>query len=108
MKRPSGTGYYFKKPHSRFWWIGYHRNGKFYRESTGTTNEREAGRFLQRRVAEAASDNFVTPQTAQVKVEELADDLLRDYKISGRKSIDDAKARWRTGAPQACTSRTSV
>jgi integrase len=95
MKRPSGTGYYFKKPHSRFWWIGYHRNGKFYRESTGTTDERVARRFLQHRVAEAASENFITPQTARVKVEELAEDLLRDYKISERKSIDDANARWR-------------
>jgi hypothetical protein len=95
MKRPSGTGYCFKKPHSRFWWIGYHRNGKFYRESTGTTNEREAGRALQRRIAEAASDNFITPQTARIKMEELADDFLRDYKVCGRKSIDDAKARWR-------------
>src|SRR5713226_2107350 len=80
MKRPSGTGYYFKKPHSRFWWIGYHRNGKFYRESTGTTDERAARRFLQHRIAEAASENFITPQTARVKVEELPEDLLRDYK----------------------------
>jgi integrase len=95
MKRPSGTGSYFKKPKSRFWWIAYHRNGKLFRQSTHTTDERAARRFLQRRLAEAASEDFIAPQTARVKVEELAVDFLRDYKIAERKSIDDAHARWR-------------
>lgn len=27
-------------------------------------------------------------------MEELADDFLRDYRVNGRKSIDDVKARW--------------
>jgi len=95
MKRPWGTGSYFKKPKSRFWWIAYYRNGKLFRQSAHTTDERTARRFLQRRLAEAASEDFVAPRTARVKVEELAADFLRDYKIAERKSIDDANARWR-------------
>lgn len=95
MKRPSGTGSYFRKPKSRFWWIAYHRNGKLFRESSHSTDERAARRFLQRRLVEAASEDFIAPQTARVTVEELATDFLRDYEIAERKSIDDANARWR-------------
>ena len=31
----------------------------------------------------------------RVKVDELAEDFLRDYRINGKKSIDDVEARWR-------------
>jgi integrase len=94
IRRFRGSGWLFKRPTSRFWWCGYHRNGKLYRESTHATNERAADRFLQRRMGEVASDNFVAPQTARIKVEELAVGLLRDYQLSERKSTADTKARW--------------
>ena len=41
-------------------------------ESTHTTDECVARRFLQRKLGEVASDNFIAPQAAPVKVEELA------------------------------------
>jgi integrase len=56
--------------------------------------ESKARRVLQRRLGEAASDLFIAPQTAKIRVSELAEDFLRDQKIRGRKSAADAKARW--------------
>ena len=39
--------------------------------------------------------NFYGPKTERVRIEELADDLLRDYRINGKRSLDDVKARWK-------------
>ena len=34
------------------------------------------------------------PQLERTKVDELTEMFLRDYRINGRKSLDDAEARW--------------
>ncbi|HEX8895782.1 MAG TPA: hypothetical protein VF783_20835 [Terriglobales bacterium] len=34
-------------------------------------------------------------EVERVRVEDLAEDFLRDYKVNGHKSLDDAEARWR-------------
>ena len=94
LKRLRGTGSLFRRARSPFWWVGYHRSGKLYRESTHTDNVRKAQRFLQRRLGEVASDNFVTPQTARTKVGELAELVLQDHRQLERKSVEDAKSRW--------------
>jgi len=94
VRRLRGSGWLFKRKESRHWWAGYHRNGKLYRESTGTSKVQAAARFLRRRIAEAAGDNFIPPQTARIKIDELAEDVLRDYRLSERKSLNDATSRW--------------
>jgi hypothetical protein len=53
-----------------------------------------ASRALRQRLAEAASDYFITPMTANIKVGDLAEGFLRDCKLSERKSTPDAKAHW--------------
>lgn len=93
-RRPRGSGSLFKRAGSPYWWIQYHRNGKCYRESTGTQKEPKARHILQRRLGEAASDFFIAPQTARIKVSELAVDFERDQKIRERKAAADAKTRW--------------
>jgi integrase len=94
IRRFRGSGWLFKRSNSAFWWCGYYRHGRLHRESTHAADERAARRFLQRRLGEVASDNFIAPQTARIKVEELAQGLFRDYQLSGRKSTADTKARW--------------
>lgn len=94
VKRPRGTGAILRRKRSPFLWIQYYIDGKAYRESTQTTDEKKAQKLLQLRLAEVASGNFLTPQSRRVRVEELAEDFLRDYRINQKKSIDDAKARW--------------
>jgi integrase len=60
------------------------------RESTRTADFREAARFLRQRLAEAESSPADSP-----KIERLADELFRDYRINERRSLDDVEARWR-------------
>jgi integrase len=95
MPRPRGTGSVYLQKGSAVWWVKYYRNGKSFRESTRTTNERKAGEFLRNRLAEITTGNFSGPKTERVRIDELADDLLRDYRINGKKSIDDVAARWK-------------
>ncbi|MDR3736184.1 MAG: tyrosine-type recombinase/integrase [Acidobacteriaceae bacterium] len=95
MPRPRGTGSLYQRNGSEVWWIKYHRNGKPYRESTQTTDKRRATRILALRLAEINTGTFVGPRSERITVAELAEDFLRDYRINGRKSIDDVDARWR-------------
>jgi integrase len=89
-----GNGSLRLPPNSRNYQLVYYRHGKLYRESARTSNERKARRLLQRRVAEAGSDFFVSPETRRIKVDELAVDFLRDYQLAERKTTADVKARW--------------
>lgn len=93
-RRPRGTGSIFRKHLSRFWWVSYYRSGKIFRESTGETDKRKAEKFLQKRIAQIATGTFVGFNTEKVTIDELAPDLLRDYKINGKKSLSDVETRW--------------
>jgi integrase len=95
MARPRGTGSIYLQKGSSVWWVKYYRNGKPYRESTHAKDEGKAKDFLKRRLAEIITGNFCGPRAERIRVDELAEDFLRDYRINGRKSLPDAKARWR-------------
>jgi integrase len=95
MPRTRGSGSIYKQKGSAAWWVKYYRHGKPFRESTKTTDKAEAKQFLKQRLAEIATGNFYGPAVERIAVAELADDFLRDYRINGRKSLDDAEARWK-------------
>ena len=95
MSRPKGTGCLYKRPDSSVWWIKYSRNGRTFRESTHTNDERKAGRILKHRLAEIVTGTFVGPHVERVRTDELAEDFIREYRINDRKSLDDAEARWK-------------
>ena len=95
MSRPRGSGRIYQQKQSTIWWIQYYRNGKMYRESTGTTDKRKATRILGNRLAELSTGTFAGPAVERIRIAELAEDFLRDYRINGKASIDDAEARWR-------------
>jgi hypothetical protein len=95
MSRPRGTGRIYNQKQSSILWIQYYRDGKMHRESTGTADKRKATRILSRRLAEISTGSFTAPDVARIGISELAEDFLRDYRINGRTSIDDAEARWR-------------
>jgi integrase len=93
-KRPRGTGSIYQPEGSRFWWIQYRRNGKVYRQSTETTKLWKAEKILARKLAEIATGIFIEPAAEKTLVKELAESVLRDYRINGKRSLDDAETRW--------------
>ncbi len=95
MKRPRGTGSILHMPHSTILWVKYHKNGKPIRESAHTTKVKEAEKFLRARLAAISTGTYVGLRLEKVRVSELADDLIREYRINGRKSIADLEARWK-------------
>jgi len=95
MRRPRGTGRIYQQKGSAVWWIKFYRNGEPFRESTGTTDKRKATRALNQRLAEVTTGKFLGPNIERMGLKELAEDFLRDYRINGKSSLDDAEARWR-------------
>ncbi len=95
MPRPRGSGSIYLQNGSAVWWVKYYRNGKAYRESTHTTEKSKAQQFLRKRLAEITTGDFYGPRCEKILIDELAADLIRDYRINDRKSLPDVDARWR-------------
>ena len=84
----------YERKDSAYLWMKLSLNGKDLCESTKRTDWKKADRYAQQRLAELRTDTYLTPQTRRTSVEELVTDVLRDYRINGRKSLDDATSRW--------------
>jgi len=95
MKRPRGTGSILRMNGSTVLWIKYHRNGKPIRESAHTTKVKEAEKLLRQRLAAISTGTYVGLRIEKIRISELADDLIREYRINERKSINDLEARWK-------------
>lgn len=93
MRRERGTGSIY--PRGGVWWIKYYKDGAPIRESSGTTSKTRANRLLQRRLRAVSSGEPFRLGMEKIKVCELAEDFLQDYRINRLKSLDDAEARWR-------------
>jgi len=89
-RRCRGEGSIYTRPRSPFLWIKYYKRGKPIRESARTGDPGKAARFLHQRLAEVGRDPAESP-----RIEQLVDDLLRDYRIKEQRSFDDVEARWR-------------
>ncbi len=70
----------------RMYWIKYYRNGKPYRESTRSVKEADAKRLLKKREGEISEGKLPGIYFDRVRFDELAEDLLRDYRVNGKKS----------------------
>ena len=94
MEQRRGTGRLYRQKTSSYWWVQYYVNGKLFRESTGTNDRRKAQKFLDTRLAEINTGNFVSPQAEKIMVSELAQDYLEDAKVNGRKDLYHTNLRW--------------
>lgn len=103
LSRKRGSVY--ERPDSAVWWIKCSRHGKPFRESTGfevstgnakqdKRNLEKAEKKLEERLAEITTGTFTGPQIERVRIDELAEDFLREYRINGRKSLYQAERRW--------------
>jgi len=73
---------------SAIYWLKYYRNGKPYYESTKSAKETDAKKLLKKREGEISQGKLPGSYFDRVRFDELADDLLTDYKVNSRKSLD--------------------
>ena len=76
------------------WWCCYYLRGKQFRESTGTTDEKQAWKFLRDRLKEVHADEkggrpFETPQARRLTVGDLLDALKSDYVLRSKDSAQN-------------------
>ncbi len=72
-------------------WIKYYRNGKPYFESTGTYSITKAKLKLKSREGEVADNIFPGLKVQKILFDELVQDLVNDYKVNKRKSLERLK-----------------
>jgi integrase len=94
-RRQRGTGRIFLPRGSSVWWLQYYQNGVKQRESAETSDRKEALEQLKLRIAELTTGAVTGLTPKKTRILELAEDFIRDYKINGKTSLDDAEARWR-------------
>jgi len=73
------------------YWLKYYRSGRPYRESAHSDKITEAKRLLSLREGQVVEGRFPGLRAEKIRIEELAQDYVRDYEINGRTSIKDAK-----------------
>jgi len=80
-----GGGSYYRRARSRYFWLKwYDASGVPHRESTRSTEEAATKRLLNDRLATVARGEPVAPNAARVRVGDLLDDLVNDYKVNGQ------------------------
>ena len=79
----------------RIWWIAYYRNNQQLCESTHSTDVVEARRQLRIREGKISEGIPITRRTGQVRIAEILDSVLTDYRLNGRRSTQDAEIRVR-------------
>jgi integrase len=86
-----GSGRIFTRKGSTNFWCAYYLRGKEIRESTGTTDQSKAEKFLKRRIKEIGADQigakaFVGPSQQRLLVGEILDALEADFKLRGKEN----------------------
>src|SRR5688572_10032477 len=90
-KRSEGPKLYRRKDSPHFW-IVYRVHGKLHRESTNSSDEKEANRFLKGRMDQLGADRmglrkFVGHEAEKIKVGQLLDMLKADFQIREIRSL---------------------
>lgn len=84
-----GMGRVFRRGSAH--WIAYYHRGKEYRESSGSESEAQARKLLKKRLGEMGRGRLIGPVEEKVTLEEMAQDLVRDYETNGKRSIASAR-----------------
>ena len=75
------------------WQIRWYRGGKRYEESSHSRNKEVARDLLRRREGAVADGVPITAEINRFRFEEAAADLITEYKVNGRKSLDELERR---------------
>jgi integrase len=85
---------YLRKGSKKFW-IKYVQHGRVIRESTETVNIADARRMLRTREGDIVKGIPVDPDAGRITFEEAVVDILNDYSMNGKKTLDDVRRRIR-------------
>ena len=77
------------------WWLKYHSNGRVYRESSKSEVYADAERLLKRRLGDIVTGKFGGLQPERIKVKQLTDLVLQEYRENGKSSVADVESRLR-------------
>ena len=80
---------------SLVYWVQFYKNGKKYRESSGSTTRVDAERLLHLREGMIARGIFVRPNIERIKFDELIEDLVVDYRVNNYATVRDLERRLR-------------
>jgi len=86
-KSASGSQQLYENP---IWWIAYYHNGEELRESSHSSEEKEAIKLLKRR-AQDLDRGIIGTKEERVTFEKLVEDLKNDYKVNGKRSLDNVE-----------------
>jgi len=70
-----------------YWWIKYYRKGQCFRESSKSDKEAAAKKLLRLREGQISEGKFPGLNVERVTFDEIALDLVSDYRINDRKSL---------------------
>src|SRR5262245_59682433 len=80
-------------------WIKYYCSGKPIRESTETTKQKDAERFLKNREGSSAAVLQPLPRVDRITYDELARDLRLHYETTGTCELKEADTRFKALHP---------
>jgi integrase len=92
-KYKHGSGSLFLR--GRTWWLSYYIDSNRVRESSDSSDKAVARKLLQQRLGQVAEGRFIGPRADRVRIEELAELVLLDYRVNGKKSIGVTETRLR-------------
>jgi integrase len=75
----------------RVWWIRYSHRGRVFRESSRSTDRRDAVRLLRKRLGEIGRGKLIGPYAERVTFEDLKRLVIGDYTANARKSLRRVK-----------------
>lgn len=79
----------------QIWWVSYYVDSSRVRESADTTDKAVARQLLQKRLGQVAEGRFTGATADRVRIEELAELVLLDYRVNGKRSIGVTETRLR-------------
>jgi integrase len=87
--RKRGEGGIYLPKDTTIWWCSYYLRGKRFRQPTGTSDPKQAERFLKNKLLEVGADKigawkFIEPKQEKLLVSTLLDALEADYKLRGK------------------------
>jgi len=84
-KAHRGTGNVYQR--GQTWWVQYCWRGQVHRQSSGSHNRADAVRLLKRKLGEIGQGRLISPDVERTTFDDLADMLLTDYRVNGKRSL---------------------